>query len=103
MAIVLSLTVKIIIMVVVAIAGYLIMKYAFDYDILLELWEGLINFELDAKALVLSVVFSIAMWLVIWLNPFWVNSTFFSPGYKIFLTVALPVVGYPIALRALNK
>lgn len=97
-----SIWIKIGIFVVVLVAAYIFLRYQ-SIDPFAALFESFSEMEFNMTALVLTLAFSVLMWFIIWKNPFWVSSTAYSVFDKIFLTVAVPVVGYPLAVRALNK
>ncbi len=98
-----SLTIKLIILFAVIVIMYLVSKYWMDYDLLEVIRESILELEFSITGLVLTILFSSVMWAIIWGNPLWVNSIAFGFWHKLFLTVALPIVGYPLAVRALNK
>lgn len=100
---VLTLGFKIGIIAVVIIVIYFVLKYFFEYDLLVEMWESISGIEFNITALIVTLVMAIFMYAVIWLNPFWVKSTFFTFEKKLFLTVAFPIIGYVLAVRGLNK
>lgn len=98
----LTVEIKIGIFVAFLIIGYFILRY-FEMDPIVGFWEAISGLEWNLTALVLTLLFSSMMWIMVWKSPIWVNSTAFGTGSRIFLTVALPIVGYPLAVRALSK
>lgn len=103
MALEISIGWKLGILFIIIIILYFLLKYLFDVDVLEEIAESISGIEFNMTALILTFLFSGVIWAIIWINPLWVNSTAFGPGSKIFLTIALPIVGYPLAIRSLNK
>lgn len=93
---------KLAIMFVVLVVAYFVLRY-FEMDPFVALWEGLTEVEINMAVLVVTFVISGVLWLIIWKNPFWVNSTAFGTPSKIFLSVAAPIVGYIFGLRAWDK
>ena len=101
--VVLSITVKLIILFAVIVIVYLLLKFYMDYDLLEVIWESISGLEFNWTALVVTLVLTLFMWAVIWLNPIWIKSIYFTFGRKMFLTIAFPIIGYVLAVRGLNK
>ena len=101
--IVLSITAKLIILLIVIIGIYLILKFWLDYDVLEVLWESITELEFNWTAVIITLAMTLFMWAVIWLNPIWIKSTYFTFGKKMFLTISFPIIGYILAVRGLNK
>lgn len=103
----LSLATKLIIFAILLVVLYFVFKYFFEIDLLEMIWlslmEAIQSIEWSLTALVLTFVFSGIMWAIMWKNPIWVDSTFFTPTYKIILSILLPLIGYPLAVSSLNK
>lgn len=97
------LTFKIIGIVVVIIIAYFLAKIYLDYDFIEVIWESMTELEIDWVVLGLTLLFS-AFWIyIMWGTSLWQNSTYFTTGKKLILSIAIPIVGYPIAYRAWNK
>ena len=99
----LSITVKLIILFAVIVIVYLLLRFYMDYDILEVLWESITELEYNLTAVIITLALTLFMWAVIWLNPLWIKSTYFTFGKKMFLTITFPIVGYVLAVRGLNK
>ena len=91
---------------------YFVLKY-YDIDFLemvrdffADIFE---SFEWNVVGVVLTLLFSAIMWGFLWLTPWWATTdcgtVFCVTGLpaKIIMSVLLPIIGYPLALRALNR
>ncbi len=99
----LAISIKIIIIIVLMIVTYFLLKFFMDIDLIEEMVGSIKDIEFNWTALILTLVFSSMMWAIMWMNPIWKASTAFGTPSKIFLTIALPIIGYPLAVRSLNK
>ena len=97
-----TLWMKLTIAAIILVVGYFILRY-YEMDPIVGLWNAVSQMEWNPTALVLTLMFSALLWAIIWKSPMWVDSTAFGTPSKIFLTIATPIVGYPLAARALNK
>ena len=98
----LTMEIKLGIFVAILVIGYFVLRH-YEMDPVVGLWEALSSMEWNPTALVLTLLFSALLWAIMWKNPMWVNSVAYGTGSKIFLSIATPIVGYPLAVRALNK
>ena len=109
MALELTLWIKVVIFVVVLIVGYFILKH-YDMDPAVVFWESLTEIEWDPKALILTLMFSAIVLAFVWKSPMWATpeeayrfTKITGIPMKVLLSILLPVIGYPLAVRAGNK
>ena len=98
----LTLGIRLIIFVLILVIGYFILRH-YEIDLVMIVWESISELEWNPTALVLTLLFSALLWAMMWKSPLWLNSTAFGTPSRIFLTIALPIVAYPLSVRALTK
>ena len=104
----LNLWTKVAIFIVILIIAYFIMKH-FDINPLMEFWESISGLQWNLSALVLTLLFSSLLLAFIWMSPLWATPETYrltqitGIPMKILMSILLPIIGYPLAARALNK
>ncbi len=100
---------RVIIFIVILIIAYFILRY-YEMDPILGMWESLSEIEWDPKALILTLLFSSIVLAFIWKSPMWATpeeayrfTKITGIPMKILLSILLPIIGYPLANRALTK
>ncbi len=99
---------KLVIFGVILVIGYFVLRY-YEIDPFTAMWESIADLEWNLTALILTIVFSAIFWAILWKTPYWATtyggSLLFITGLpaKLFMTIMLPVIGYPLAVRSLNK
>lgn len=92
------------------IAQYFVLRIFFDFDELDVVKESFFEIEFQIVPLILTLVISAIFWAILWGTPWWATnyacgrwSCVNGPIMKVVLTVLLPIVGYPFAVRSWNK
>ncbi len=100
---------KLAIFVVILIIAYFVLRY-YEMDPVLGMWEAVSEVEWDITALVLTIGFSSIMWAIMWKTSMWATpeeayrfTQITGVPMKVILSVLLPIIGYPLAVRARNK
>lgn len=104
-----SLWIKLAIFLVVLIIAYFILR-RFEMDPIISLFEAVTELEWDLKALILTLLFSSLMWAIMWKTSMWATpeeayrfTRINGMPMKMLLSILLPIIGYPLTVRALNK
>ena len=96
------------IFVVILVIAYFILRH-FEIDPVIGFWEAISGMEWNLKALILTLLFSSIMIAIIWKTPMWATPETYrftqvtGPPMKILISILLPIIGYPLAVSALNK
>ncbi|KKL68214.1 hypothetical protein LCGC14_2127180 [marine sediment metagenome] len=105
----LTIEIKLGIFVAILVIGYFVLRY-FEIDPIVGTWEAVSEMEWDPKALILTLLFSVLVLAFIWKSPMWATpeeayriTKITGVPMKTLLSILLPVIGYPLAVRALNK
>ena len=109
MAIELTLWMKVSIFAVILVVTYFILRH-YDMDPIRGMWESITEMEWNLKALILTLLFSVLVLAFIWKSPMWAtpelpyrSTQITGIPMKTLLSILLPIIGYPLAARALNK
>ena len=103
-----TLWIKVTIFILILVIAYFVLKH-FDMDPVMGFWEAITEIEWDIKALVLTILFSSLMWAIMWKTSMWATPEIYRATQitglpmKTLLSILLPIVGYPLAVRSLNK
>lgn len=104
----LSIGIKIGIFAAILTVGYFVLRY-YELNPILSFWESISEVEWDIKALILTVLFSSMMWAIMWKTSMWATPETYrftqvnGIPMKILISILLPIIGYPLAVRSLNK
>ena len=98
---------KLLIFFAILVIAYLVLRY-YEMDPLVLVQEAISDIEWNITALILTLIFSFLLLAMIWKAPWWSKEcvrTFCITGVpaKIVMSILLPFIGYPLAVRALNK
>ena len=103
-----NLWIKVSIFIVILIIAYFVLRHL-EMDPIVGIWEAISGIEWNLSALVLTLLFSSLMLAFIWKSPMWVTPETYrftqitGTPMKILMSILLPIIGYPLAVRALNK
>ena len=96
------------IFILMLIIAYFVLRH-YEIDIIMDFWESLSEIEWNPKALILTLLFSALVLAFIWKSPMWATpevcrfTKINCLPMKTLLTILLPMIGYPLAVKALNK
>ena len=100
--------------------AYFVLEYFWEINYLEIAWESITDIgsafteiEWNPVALSLTIIFSSIIWFILWGTSWWDTIPLSECGrilicltsfpHKIFFTIGTPLLGYPLALRSLNK
>ncbi len=104
----LSLWVKLGIFIAILIIAYFILRY-YEIDPIIGFWEAISGMEWNPLALILTILFSALLLAIVWKTPMWATpevcrfTRINCLPMKTLISILLPIIGYPLAVRALNK
>ena len=105
----LTLWVKLGIFVAILIIAYFVLRY-YEMDPIMGFWESISGVEWNPVALILTLSFSALMWAIMWKTSWWAAPTeayrftlVYGVPMKTLISILLPIIGYPLAVRSLNK
>ena len=104
-----TLWMKVTIFILILVISYFVLKH-FDMDPVMGFWEAITEIEWDLTALVLTFIFSSLVLAFIWKSPMWATpeipyrlTQITGIPMKILMSILLPIISYPLAVRARNK
>ena len=105
----LSLGIKVGIFAAILVIGYFVLRHL-DMDPIISFWESITEMEWNVTALVLTILISAIMWVIMWKTSMWATpetayrfTTITGVPMKLLISIVLPIIGYPLAVRALTK